>query len=242
MTSEHPAHADGGKALISPPPSSFSVLYADGDLNFRALVLAESAPMGRQILMTAGRDPSDGYSLFAILPNGDFEDVLLDEPCDLSNRGAHRFIAFLTDRDFKLTLNGGQISWGKPAITAAILYNLANASEDQAVFLVGHDDHRRLIELGELVDLTAPGVEHFITDDLTFEILVNSRPRMVTGRKVTFAQIVSLAFPGAQASNVVFSMTYRHAASAPHAGELAAGGVVEIKQGTIFNVTRTVQS
>ena len=38
-------------------------------------------------------------------------------------------------------------------------------------------------------------------------------------------------------------MTYRHAASMPHAGELGAGGSVEVKKkGTVFNVTRTVQS
>jgi hypothetical protein len=47
---------------------------------------------------------------------------------------------------------------------------------------------------------------------------------------------------GAQEPNVVFSMTYRHAASKPHAGELGPGGVVEVKKGTVFNVTRTVQS
>ena len=40
-----------------------------------------------------------------------------------------------------------------------------------------------------------------------------------------------------------FSMTYCNAASLPHAGELGEGGSVEVKkQGTIFNVTRTVQS
>jgi hypothetical protein len=39
------------------------------------------------------------------------------------------------------------------------------------------------------------------------------------------------------------SATYRNAASLPHAGELGEGGSVEVKkQGTIFNVTRTVQS
>ena len=37
-------------------------------------------------------------------------------------------------------------------------------------------------------------------------------------------------------------MTYRKAASMPHAGELGANGSVTIKRGTVFNVTRTVQS
>jgi hypothetical protein len=64
----------------------------------------------------------------------------------------------------------------------------------------------------------------------------------VTDRVVTFEQIVQLAFPGSHEPDVVFSMTYRHAASKPHAGELGAGGIVEVKKGTVFNVTRTIRS
>ena len=77
----------------------------------------------------------------------------------------------------------------------------------------------------------------------TFEIVVNGRPHMVKDQKVTFKQVVELAFPDHQPNpNVVFSMTYRHAVSKPHAGELGAGGVVEVENGTIFNVTRTDKS
>jgi Multiubiquitin len=76
-----------------------------------------------------------------------------------------------------------------------------------------------------------------------FEIIVNSRSREVEAQQVTFEQVVQLAFPGPHETNVVFSMTYRHAASTPHAGELGAGGNIEVKKkGTVFNVTRTVQS
>ena len=77
----------------------------------------------------------------------------------------------------------------------------------------------------------------------TFEIVVNARPHTVTDRQVTFEQVVELAFPNRQPNpNVMFSMTYRHAASEPHAGELGAGGVVEVKNGSVFNVTKTDKS
>lgn len=77
-----------------------------------------------------------------------------------------------------------------------------------------------------------------------FEIIVNARPRVVPDSRVTYEQLVALAFPDAQPEpNVVYSMTYRHAASKPHSGELGAGGAVEVKKkGSVFNVTRTVQS
>lgn len=88
--------------------------------------------------------------------------------------------------------------------------------------------------------------EHEIEEAVTHrntEIIVNSRPREIHGHVATFEQVVQLAFPGGTADqNTVYSMTYRHAASHPHAGELGPGGKVEVKNGTIFNVTRTVRS
>jgi Multiubiquitin len=74
------------------------------------------------------------------------------------------------------------------------------------------------------------------------EIIVNARKRTVKGDVVSFEKIVQLAFPGSHDPNVAFSMTFRHAASEPHAGELGAGGHVKVKDGTVFNVTKTIRS
>ncbi len=230
-----------GRALR--PARGYRFLLAQGDLNFQSRVVSDPVPLGRQLLEAAALNPRDGYSLVAILPSGDFEDVRLNEPFDLRERGAERFIAFPTDRDFKLTLNDNELRWGKPVISGTILYNLAKPGEGEGVFFEVPGGEDRLVEYGDLIDLTQPGIERFITARLTFEIIVNSRPRTVNARTVTFEQIVQLAFPGQHQPNVVFSMTYRHAASTPHAGELGAGGSVDVKKkGTVFNVTRTVQS
>lgn len=248
---DHDDHDDLGEALREArplrPARAYRFRYAQGDLNFRTLEVADPVPLGRQILASAGVDPRDGYSLFAILPTGDFEDVRLDEPFDLRGHGVERFIAFQTDRNYKLMLNQRQIVWGNPTIVGDDLYALAEVGEDEAVFLEIRSGQDRLIERDELVDLTAPGIERFITapkPSNVIEIIVNARPRIVDDRHVTFEQVVQLAFPGCQHEpNAVFSMTYRHVASKPHAGELGPGGSVEVKtKGTIFNVTKTVQS
>lgn len=170
----------------------------------------------------------------------------LGAPFDLRAHGAERFVAFETDRDYKLTLDDRQLEWGKPAIGGAALYALSGVSEGQAIFLEVRGGEDQLIDPEDLVDLNEPGIERFITaprPSKTYEIIVNSRPREVEEPHVTFEQIVQLAFPGTHDNNVVFSMTYRHTESKPHAGELAAGGSVDVKKkGTMFNVTRTVQS
>jgi hypothetical protein len=233
-----------GRALR--PARGYRFLLAHGDLNFQLRQVGDPVPLGRQLLEAAALNPRDGYSLFAILPSGDFEDILLNEPFDLRARGAERFVAFLTDRDFKLTLNEDELRWGKPLISGSVLYGLAKPGDGEGVFLEVRGGEDRLIEPGELINLSEPGIERFITAPKrppTFEIIVNSRPRTVNASVVTFEQIVQLAFPGQHEPNVVFSMTYRHAASTPHAGELGASGSVDVKKkGTVFNVTRTVQS
>ena len=241
---------DRGKAQREDRPlrhaRRYRIHFAQDGIDFRPLDMVDPVPLGRQILAAAGLNAQDGYSLFSILPSGDFEEVRLNEPFDLRRRGVERFLAFLTDRTFKLTLDGAQLEWGKPVISGAVLYGLAKLGNDEAVFLEVRGGQAQLIEPGDSIDLTRPEVERFITAPkipTAFQIIVNSRRKTVPDRKVTFEQIVQLAFPGQHAANVVFSMTYRHAVSKPHSGELGKGGVVEVGQeGTVFNVTRTVQS
>jgi Multiubiquitin len=114
---------------------AYRIKFALDNLNFRSIEVADPIPLGRQILAAAGLDARGEHSLFAILPSGDFEDIRLDEPFDLRGRGVEQFVAFRTDRDLKLTLDDRQIAWGKPAMRGFDLYQLANVSNEQAVFL-----------------------------------------------------------------------------------------------------------
>lgn len=102
---------------------------------------------------------------------------------------------------------------------------------------IREEEHEAEAELREATHELEDAERRAATD-----IIVNARPREVPGHIVTFEQIAQLAFPGPQPSNTVFSMTYRHAASTPHAGELGPGGSVSVKNGSIFNVSKTVQS
>ena len=206
----------------------------------------DPVPTGRQILACAGLNPEEGWSLFAILPSGDFEDVRLDETFDLRGNGAEEFIAFQTDRDFKFTLKGNQLEWGKPAISGRELGKLAELKEGEAVFLEVPGGEDRLVSENDLIPLTKPGIEHFIVapkPKVGYEIIVNGRPRLVNDECVTYAQITEIAFPGQGGPLICFAVTYRKADSTPHSGELSEGQSVKVKRkGTIFNVTLTDKS
>jgi len=125
---------------------------------------------------------------------------------------------------------------GEPPDIEHALDHLKAAEHDLA--LAHEAEHRAEDEVRK--------AEHEIEDALAHretEIIVNSRPREIPGKIAGFEQVVQLAFPGGAADqNTIYSMTYRHAAAHPHAGELGPGGKVEVKNGTVFNVTRTVRS
>lgn len=75
----------------------------------------------------------------------------------------------------------------------------------------------------------------------TYSIIVNGRPREVADHRLTYLQVVQLAYPGEQpTATIVFTVTY----SNPHGrdGSLVEGQEVTIKDGMIFNVRKTDQS
>jgi len=206
----------------------------------------DPVPTGRQILATAGVNPKEDWSLFAILASGDFEDIRLDETFDLRANGAERFIAFQTDRDFKFTLRGNQMEWGKPAISGRELGKLANLKEGESVFLEVPGGEDRMVEENDIIPLNKPGIEHFIVAPKPkpgFEIIVNGRARVVDDENVTYEEVTQIAFPGQGGPQIDFAVSYRKAASEPHAGEMDKGESVKVKKkGTIFNVTLTDKS
>jgi Multiubiquitin len=76
-----------------------------------------------------------------------------------------------------------------------------------------------------------------------FEIIVNGRHKRVQERRISFEQVVALAFdPVPSGPGVSITVSFEHADQRPERGTLIEGRSVEIKNGTIFHVTATDQS
>lgn len=72
-------------------------------------------------------------------------------------------------------------------------------------------------------------------------IIVNGRPREVTDKTVSYEEIVKLAFPDEPSNqDIDFTVAYAN----PHGkdGTLVAGQGVHVKEGMVFNVTKTNRS
>lgn len=75
----------------------------------------------------------------------------------------------------------------------------------------------------------------------TSMIVINGRQREVSGQSISYSQAVQLAFPDDQANETI---EYTVAYANPHGkdGTLVNGQDVHIKEGMIFNVSKTNRS
>jgi hypothetical protein len=77
-----------------------------------------------------------------------------------------------------------------------------------------------------------------------FNIIVDTVEHPVHDAKVTWSQVVEIAYSGlSEDPQYVFKVQFEDAASEPHSGTLVKGAHVEVRRsGTIFSVLRSVVS
>jgi len=69
-----------------------------------------------------------------------------------------------------------------------------------------------------------------------YHIIINGRERTVTHDVLTFNQVVVLANYPPPKDGVEYQVTYEHAVSPKHAGDMIQGETVTVKNGTKFVV------
>ncbi|SRR5260221_3416616 len=85
--------------------------------------------------------------------------------------------------------------------------------------------------------------DHFHSGPKEIVIFVNTRKKDVASRKLSYDQVVALAFnPVPTGPNISFTITYRSGPRANPEGELLEVGKVRIKDRMIFDVTPTDKS
>lgn len=75
----------------------------------------------------------------------------------------------------------------------------------------------------------------------SYNIVLNGRPRVINEHKLSYAEVVRLAYPDAsQDENVLYTVAYAN----PHGrdGTLSEGQDVPVKDGMSFNVLKTNRS
>ncbi|MGR8025023.1 multiubiquitin domain-containing protein, partial [Burkholderia cenocepacia] len=130
---DHEKHGEGGPhghGHRAEHHGAHRVALAFVNLQVKDFFLKDPVPPGQQILAEAGLHPAEEFSLFAILPSGDFEDVRPHEEYNLRHRGVERFVAFRTGVLFPFIVREARIMWGRTHIDGADLYTLADPGPD----------------------------------------------------------------------------------------------------------------
>lgn len=134
--------------------------------------------------------------------------------------------------------------WGADEIAEADIRRIGRVPDDHELYL--DSDRDRPIPAGGSVRLAGHGVERIRSrkaQPRMVEIRVNGRKREVEPGKISFEQLIVLAFPtpptGAQVS---FTVSYRKGPSSHPEGSLLLGQSVCVIEGMTFHVTATDKS
>jgi len=76
-----------------------------------------------------------------------------------------------------------------------------------------------------------------------YKIIVNGREKVFSEKKISFDEVVILAFGSVSTDpNVVYTITYKRGQGNKPEGTMVKGDEVTVKEGMIFNVTATNKS
>jgi hypothetical protein len=126
--------------------------------------------------------------------------------------------------------------------TGAALYVLGKIAANRELFREVDGDLEDELVPNDNTPVRLKKDEHFYSQR-DFHIIVNARPKVVTERFLSFAQIVALAFDNPPTGpNIMFTITYRNGPPKNAEGSLLEGQSVKIKDKMVFNVTPTDKS
>ncbi|MBB5498648.1 multiubiquitin domain-containing protein [Paraburkholderia sp. MM5384-R2] len=213
-------------------------------LDFRKVVLAHPVASGKAILEAAETFPVDDYLLFRIARNGVTEELRPDSAVDLRSDGVEKFVVFRSDRAFRFMLDERAFDWGASRISGATLKHLAGVDVDnQDVWQQALGGSDLMIEDDGFADLAAAGVERFVTRPVGLSIVVNAKRREVFRRRLSYWEVVKLAFAAAQKSDdIIYTINYARGPHANPEGSMVEGQHVKIKENMVFYVTPTDRS
>ena len=143
----------------------YRVLIGGAELDFRPAALPDPVPTGRQVLDAAGARPAEEHLVFQMLPNGELEELRLDETTDLRARKVERFLVFRGSASWRIEVDGRVLEWGAEAISGRTLKRLAGVDPDRYGLWLevrGAGDDRPIAN-DELVRVGEPGLERFFT-------------------------------------------------------------------------------
>nr|WP_319387994.1 multiubiquitin domain-containing protein [uncultured Cohaesibacter sp.] len=211
------------------------------ELDGKAIITPDSIVTGRGIRASAGLNPASEYILIE-LGNLTSRSIGLEEEVNLAEISSPIFRSFKGDRTFSFTINERGYEWGDEEISADDIRAIASIPDDQELIL--DSDRDRPIDDDDRVRLKSKGVERILSRPAEqICIIVNTRQKFVSPGRISFAQLVALAFPDLPIGpNTAFTVSYRKGRGDKPEGTLIEGESIKVKKGMVFNASATDKS
>ncbi|MEQ8166846.1 MAG: multiubiquitin domain-containing protein [Alphaproteobacteria bacterium] len=211
------------------------------DLDGCIFETADPIISGRDVRSTGGLAPASDFVLIEI-GDATSRSVGLEEPITLQQGRTIQFRSFKSDRSYSMTINERGFEWGAEDISASDIRKYAAIPEGHDLIL--DSDRDRPIDDDGVVRLKHSGVERIASIAAPkVQIYVNAREHLVAKGRLSFWDIVRLAFPAAQPQeNTAYTVSYRKGSGDRPEGTLISGESVRVKKGMLFNVSETDKS
>lgn len=145
------------------PSNGFRIEVADKSLAFRPISIKDASPTGAQLGLAAGITDANAAIVLSVQDDGSLEDISPQEVVNLGNN-VKKFIIVESDRTYRFVLSGQRLEWPCALITGGQIRKLGEISSDLALRLKLRNQPDRQIELHDIVDLDAAGVEDLYTE------------------------------------------------------------------------------
>jgi Multiubiquitin len=150
-----------------------------------------------------------------------------------------------SSRKVRVHIDGRPLELPDP-ISGPALYAAAHVADGEVLYREVTGDHEDQMVAQELPSVSLVQDEHFYSahpHKVEHLIIVNARRKTVTGRKISFEQVVKLAFPdGPPSAQTVYTVAYSNGPPRNPEGKMIAGQAVKIRDGMVFDVTETSRS
>lgn len=173
--------------------NQYQIMVVNEHLEQETVCIDDPVPTGQQILEAAGLTPANNYLLLMLQGTGMLEEVNLSETVDVYQQGVEKFIAFESDRIFYVELNGKRFPWGSQHISEIALRTIGNIPTEQSLWLEQRKMEDTLLENGDKVDLSEPGLERIYSEKRSWVLNVH-------GVRITSEQPTILASEAMQAA------------------------------------------
>lgn len=140
---------------------------AESDFDFRPMAVDGTRVTARRLLEAAGFAPPEEYLLFRLNEDGALQECRLDDSIALGDGKLQRFIAFKSDRSFRVVIDGRRFEWGQSDLSGLIAKQLAGVDpESTKIWQETANGADVPIEDTDIIKLAEEGVERLRTSKM----------------------------------------------------------------------------